>query len=630
MCIIWWTTGCPHCRRLIPVQLVQTGHGSDEPQAFVDIDTTTNTSNTTNNNNQIPLYRLGPAQPETHKIHSIWRCYEVDTRLSVKESLSRSMAADMENGAVAGVGVGAGFEAGGALGTATTEPANCYMMGLVDLSSWHPTLNHNSLDLTVPHTGPTNPGVVNPAPALCSNLHPVQSTSTAAASLASLSSIKNKDNSDNNNSNNNNNNIFPGAALMGNASGLPQTHSHAAQGNGIPSGNLPSMSLSPGPLPPGFPPPVLQIPPPGSYSHTFSGHGGPLPSLFSPSLPLYPIHIPCPTNLSGPFALPYPLPFPSPSPHFSNSTSGTLPSGPLTCTGQHMPDPHHGQQVLHMRKGGLESFRLCPFLEHLDASDPSKKHPRESCWLTRCRKGKVGIVDGIGLVPLQLPTTRPSGTGQGRGMGHGHGHGQGHGQGHGNGQGQRGGGGQAQGQRGGGGGQGHGQRGGGGQAQGQRGGGGGHVHAEQVSGLSLTAGGHAGSTRGQGQVPGRAGARAGATSRSTGHHHAGRAGRGLAAAPDTNTNTASASMSPNHPEGDNGMLPRGANGANLNRNANPNPNANQHQDQHHNRDFQNGHGTNPNPRRVVQWWKIGWFKLGQFYLPVGGRGSRLMMSDIEG
>ncbi|KAK1782617.1 hypothetical protein QBC45DRAFT_429813 [Copromyces sp. CBS 386.78] len=535
MCIIWWTTGCPHCRRLIPVQLVQreTGHGADEPQAFVDMDTTNANTNTTSSKNQIPLYRLGPAQPETHKIHSIWRCYEVDTRLSVKESLSRSMAADMENGGVAGVGfearVGGGFEAGAGPGAgaeagsnlngvnigplpgleagswATAGPVNPHL-GL-NLSSSHLNLDHNNLHLALanPHTGLNNPGVLS-----------------------------------SNNNNNDSNTAIPDASHVPVS---PQTQGqclpHVSQG--LPSGNLapPHAPPSPGPLPPGFPPPVLHVPPSsnlqippqaGSYSYTFPGHGhGPLPSF---SLPLFPI--PSPTSLS---AQAFPLPS-TPSPHFStfHFSGPLLLPGPFTGHG-HMPDsylpgPYYGdgQQV---RKGGLESFRLCPFLEHLDASDPTKKHPRESCWLTRCRKGKVGIVDGIVDGMMTLPT------GQGRGMS-----------------------GQRQGQ-------GHGQRG----------------HAEQVSG-------HAG--RGQVQV------HAGATS--TGRH----AGRGLPAS---------------HPEGDNvgrGM-PRGATSNGANRNANPNPNANQHQNQRQNRD-----------QRRLQWWKLGWFKLVQFYLPVGSRGSRLTMSDIEG
>ncbi|CCC14283.1 hypothetical protein SMACR_08822 [Sordaria macrospora] len=586
MCIIWWSHGCPHCRRLIPVrpnnspQPGARAGSSKLPQTFVDVDKV---------NPQLPLYRLALPQPETHEVHSIWRCYEVDTGMSLRESLSKRMEADMANGlhlcrgddsvgpvpgsildggagaeAGPGAGVAAAFEAGlgarlgpglgpGSLGVA---PENPYLS--LNLSS-HLNQNHNILNLNLPSTGPNNPAILVTS-------DPVLPPAPLPSPVPLLSSIDNS-NSVNNNSNDTSNNTSSSASQVSlQGQGLPR----AAQSRGLPRGDL-----SPG-LPPGFPPPVLHpVLPPGPSSYAFRSHG---PLLLSPVLPLFPLPSP---SLSG-----FPIGMDSllPNPLFT-PLSGSFPRhfyGPLFSPG-HGLDTFSGPNFLPgqgPKKGGLESFRHCPYLQHRDASNPEKSHPPESCWLTRDRKGKVGIVDGM----LMSPRPMPSGAGAGAGAGYG--------------QGRQGQGGHA----------GPNTR----AVQGAKAGGYGAMHTGQVSGHAARGQIHAG----QVSVQTKRGHHAGVGGHATSTHGRSAAPQTAPHAPPHRETHATPNTTPHlYNSNDGDRMSSGGNG--VIPNANPPPDQNQPPSQHQ-----------ANMR--VQWWKMGWSRLLQFYLPVGGRGSRLMMSDIDG
>ncbi|KAK3399444.1 hypothetical protein B0T20DRAFT_392461 [Sordaria brevicollis] len=431
MCIVWWSSGCPHCRHLclapVPVgppdrqkqqhnnnnrhnsQQVNPPHrpgglGPSRPQAPV------------GNINAIPhpatrtrlSWVKNPFAPETPclEVERIWRCYEVDTRLSISESLRPGKANEIAWGKGGGDGgsCGAGLdpasvqermygatcrpdgtrigsEAGFGAGFGAGSGAE---LGGRPISGMEKDSRVESGSTGVNHPGPPAPdinmkhmgtSIVNPYLAL--NLPPhtashrrgsrLEPPNPAAASTPMTNSPER--------------NYFQDNANVFNPYPEVKDSELAAFCTLFDSESESDSDDSESPSPPPTPSPEPDILP---YAFPYT-HVGAKPFLGDQQ-----------TFLDHSQAF---------RPHYISSKrspgSKTSSSHPLS-TSYVIPGRNHENQAPNVpnrpgsRKGagGLESFRLCPLLQHLDASNPEEKHPREECWLTRWRWGKVMGVGG--------------------------------------------------------------------------------------------------------------------------------------------------------------------------------------------------------------------------------------------
>lgn len=466
MCIVWWSSGCPHCHRLclVPVPVPPDGqpqqlnnHHNNEPQGSNPLSRSggpgtfraqapagTGTTNNKNIPHATTRTRLkwlrNPFEPETPclEVQRIWRCYEVDASLSAGESLRSEMAGRIAwgkglNCSSGGIGTfaepdaGQGQNFGPMAGRAGAVPDTGSDSGLEAGST--------GVNAGPPAPGHLETGIVNPY--LNLNLtHASRRQGSRLPNLAATSVPKSPEW----NLPSNNSDLVSSSPPVPDDSSLSAfcTLFDASPPNSPPGG--PPSSPCPRSRQLGIPSPSPQITLPNAFSNTYtfsklfpgkgnstfdghsqglrhhptgfntgfeSGHNtslnsGQNPRLSSSHLPIStPILFPAPASGSSSIRLLTPEP-----PLYSVVVLEPHPGGPFLLPSSNFCDfpgrqpglnvpnngakvsSNHGADVLNRcgnGKGGLESFRLCPFLQQLDASDPEEKHPREECWLTRAR-----------------------------------------------------------------------------------------------------------------------------------------------------------------------------------------------------------------------------------------------------